>query len=89
MFYDDQVSTRECRLSEDIDKEYELEVQTKWVAAAEAQTRKDNKVFHALEKERDKELSNDKDTTSFLLQQSNDTTLNFNVSLTDQDWADM
>ena len=41
MFYDDQLSTKECRLSEDIDKEYKLELQIKQVAAAEsANTRK-------------------------------------------------
>lgn len=73
--------TRESRLRKDTDKVYELEVQTKQIAAAEAQTCEDNKVFHVLVKETDKELSNDEDATLFLLKQSNDTTLNFNVSL--------
>ena len=81
VFYDDQVYTRESRLRKDTDKVYELEVQTKQIAAAEAQTCEDNKVFHVLVKETDKELSNDEDATLFLLKQSNDTTLNFNVSL--------
>ena len=73
--------TRESRLRKDTDKVYELEVQTKQIAAGEAQTCEDNKVFHVLVKETDKELSNDEDATLFLLKQSNDTTLNFNVSL--------
>ena len=51
------------------------------VAAAEAQICKYNKVFNALESERDEELSNDKDASSFLLEESYDTTLNFNVSI--------
>ena len=81
MFYHDQVSTRECRLSEHIGEEYELEVQAKQIAAAEAQTCEDNEVSRALESETDEELSNEEDTTLFLFQQSNDTTLNLNVSL--------
>ena len=60
VFYNDRLSTEECRLSNDIDEEYELEVHTKQVAAPEVETHKDNKVFHALENETDKELSNDK-----------------------------
>ena len=59
VFHNEQLSTGECRLSKGIDKEYELEVQTKQVAAAEVQTYKDNKVFHVLESRTDKELSND------------------------------
>lgn len=50
VFYNHHLFTRECRLSEDIDKEYQLKVQTKQVAAAEAQTREDDKVFHILER---------------------------------------
>ena len=46
VFYDDQLSTRECRLSENMKEEYELEVQTKRIAAAEAQTREDNKEWN-------------------------------------------
>ena len=49
--------------------------------AAEAQTCEDNEVSRALESETDEELSNEEDTTLFLFQQSNDTTLNLNVSL--------
>ena len=58
-----------------------MEVQTKRIAAAEAQTRKDNEVFYAFESETDEEFSNDEDATLFLLQESNDTMLTFNVSL--------
>lgn len=50
VFYNHHLFTRECRLSEDIDKEYELKVQAKQVAAAEAQTREDDKVFHILKR---------------------------------------
>ena len=81
VFQDDELSTRDCRLSEDIDDENEMEVQTKRIAAAEAQTRKDNEVFYAFESETDEEFSNDEDATLFLLQESNDTMLTFNVSL--------
>ena len=42
-FYDDELSTREYRLSENMKEEYELEVQTKRIAAAEAQICEDNK----------------------------------------------
>ena len=58
-----------------------MEVQTKRIEAAEAQTGEDNEVFHAFESETDEEFSNDEDATLFLLQESNDTMLTFNVSL--------
>ena len=81
VFYNDQLSTTQCRLSKVIDEEYELEVQTKPTVAATEETRKDDGVFHVLESETNEELSNKKDATSFLLQELKETTLNFNASL--------